>query len=84
MLTKTQKMEHLNQLLNDIELAVERGKAQQLHDLENGNHSDANTVEGLEHIRQATIMEVSSSKAQVLLERVEDVSRPLARAIDVL
>ena len=85
MLSTLQKMEQLNQLICDIELAVERGKAQQLRDRERGSHGNANAMEGAEHLLQATSPNVSPPlEGQTSSDHIDVLRRPFARAVDVL
>ena len=77
-------MEDINQLLQDIELAVERGKAQQLHDMEHGNSNDARTMNGRKYSLQTAAMDVSSSEGQGLPDQVTDMNAPSERGVVAL
>lgn len=70
----------LNTMLHDIELAVQRGRAQQ----ENGSDDGEQVANGLEVLMQNVATTVSSAKGPGLLDRVKSFNAYLERAVSAM
>lgn len=70
----------LNTMLHDIELAVQRGRAQQ----DNGSDEGNRNGNGLEVLIQDVVATVSSAKGPGLLDRVKGFNAYLERAVSAM